>query len=106
MADWGDAKPVLTMLAMRPQLAMGFAVNESLQGTSILPDCGVRPLRLEILSRRAEPPSLILASRRSRRRREARWAGDSSGVDIEGFVVVLGDVEVARPGIAMQREPN
>lgn len=37
---------------------------------------------LVILSRRAEPPSLILASRRSRRRRAARWAGDSSGVDI------------------------
>lgn len=51
-------------------------------GIHFVPTCGVRPLRLVILSKRAEPPSLILASRRSRRRRAARWAGDSSGVAI------------------------
>lgn len=37
-----------------------------------VPACGVRPLRLVIFSKRAEPPSLILASRRSRRNRAAR----------------------------------
>lgn len=45
---------------------------------------GTRPPMLVILSRRCAPPSLILVSRRSRRRRAARWAGDSSGVDILG----------------------
>lgn len=49
-----------------------------------VPAAGVRPLMLVILSRRAAPPSLILASRRSRRMRAARWAGDSSTVDIAG----------------------
>lgn len=43
---------------------------------------GVRPLKLVILSRRAAPSPLILASRRSRRRRAARWAGDSSAEDM------------------------
>lgn len=33
-----------------------------------------------ILSRRAEPPALILASRRSRRRRTCFWAADSPDV--------------------------
>lgn len=33
-----------------------------------------------ILSRRAEPPALILASRRSRRRRFCFWAADSPDV--------------------------
>lgn len=48
-----------------------------------VPDCGVRPLRLVILSRRAEPPSLIFASRRSRRNRADRCAGDSSDIFVE-----------------------
>ena len=51
---------------------------------------GVRPLRLVILSKRAVPPSLILASRRSRRRRADLWAGDSSGDDM---VVLMGRVD-------------
>ena len=39
-----------------------------------------------ILSRRADPPALILASRRSRRRRICFWAGDSSDV-FSGFSI-------------------
>jgi hypothetical protein len=69
-----------------------------------IPDCGVRPLKLVILSRRAEPPSLILASRRSRRRREARWAGDSSGVDI--WKVFKREAEVRWPDSNVRYEHN
>lgn len=47
-----------------------------------IPLAGVRPLILVILSNRAVPPSLILASRRSRRRRADLCAADSSGADI------------------------
>lgn len=44
----------------------------------LIPLTGVRPLKLLILSNRADPPALIFASRRSRRRRAACCAGDSS----------------------------
>jgi hypothetical protein len=65
--------------------------NESRGNESVLL-AGVRPLRLVILSKRAVPPSLILASRRSRRRRAALWAGDSSAEDImKGIRTTVGD---------------
>ena len=39
-----------------------------------------RPETFEIFSRRDEPPALIFASRRSRRRRACFWFGVSSGL--------------------------
>ena len=43
-----------------------------------IPDSAGLPEREVILSRRDEPPALILASRRSRRMRACFWVGDSS----------------------------
>lgn len=55
----------------------------------LIPLTGVRPLKLLILSNRADPPALIFASRRSRRRRAACCAGDSSVDDMNaGFRII------------------
>lgn len=48
---------------------------------------GGRPVKEVIFSRRAEPPALILASRRSRRRRICFWAGDSPD-SLSGFSIL------------------
>lgn len=55
-----------------------------------IPDSAGLPEREVILSRRDEPPALILASRRSRRMRACFWVGDSSLV--AGLAVGCGSI--------------
>ena len=50
---------------------------------------GGRPERFVIFSRRADPPALILASRRSRRIRACLWAASSPGGEVGSVEAIV-----------------
>ena len=67
-------------------------------GGGVIPLAGVRPLKLEILSKRLIPSSLPRASRRSLRKRAARWAGDSSDADIVPITFTVQETRILQAG--------